>query len=366
MRVGLTFALCLCGAVLGAQVADRRLDRAVACIEKNDADGLHRLLAEDPSLVRLTGAGLRPQWRWTLLHLATSEQASLAVVSALVDGGSDVNAQDYEGKTPLHLAAARDYADLATVLLKHGARMNVVDGREQTPTVVAERGRFAKTANVLHAYARAQSENSNEMPLVYVPPAAGLPASIAGVVKGRLLWNGQPVAGASVYVADAPWVGSGRHGTATTDDQGRFSFTGVPPGHMYVGVNGDQRVAWISVGEPFVTHDGSAMTVRPFNQDFHVCTLFHLRSPARDESVGSRPVLRWDAFPDAKSYAVSVFDKTSSIARQWIIGAGVTSVQIDADLPPGYYEWRVDVAGAGGDAIGCSVAPRGFVVQREP
>ena len=105
------------------------------------------------------------------------------------------------------------------------------------------------------------------------------------------------------------------------------------------------------------------MTVRRPNHNLHVCKTFDLGSPAHNESVGSRPTLRWDAYPDARRYVVDVFDRTSSIAMQWTVDAAVTSVQIDADLPPGSYEWRVNAVNATGRALGCSVAPRGFLVE---
>ena len=102
--------------------------------------------------------------------------------------------------------------------------------------------------NVIRAYAAARTANSSGVvTTVYVPPAAGLPASIGGVVQGRVLWNDQPVAGATVSVADIPRHGSARYGTTTTDDQGRFSMTGVPPGDRYVDVKGDQRVFMITM-----------------------------------------------------------------------------------------------------------------------
>jgi hypothetical protein len=254
--------------------------------------------------------------------------------------------------------------DIATVLLKYGAKLNLIDSRELTPTLVAERGGFWKTATVLHAYTLARAVNRGWAPFISVPPADGLSASIGGVVQGRLLWKGQPIAGATVYVEDDPAFGSARYGSTTTDNQGRFSMTGVPPGQKRVGVNGNQRVSWISGGEPFVTAaEQSRMVVRSFNQDFHVCHVFDLGSPAQNESVGSRPVLRWDAYPDAKGYIVHLFDRTSWTVLGWRLGDGATSVQVDSDLPPGSYQWRVDAVAAGGDVIACSAAPRGFIVH---
>src|SRR6185295_16857598 len=113
-------------------------------------DGLRRLLAQDPSLVRLTGAGLLPDWRWTLLHLATSRKAPLDVVRTLVDAGSDVNAQDNEGNTPLHFAVKRinhetfpteDYEGIIRLLLENKADVHRVNlaGASPLHTAVAFR-----------------------------------------------------------------------------------------------------------------------------------------------------------------------------------------------------------------------------------
>jgi hypothetical protein len=75
---------------LGAQQASARLERAVERIERNDVNGLRRLLKEDPSLVRRTEAGVLPTWRWTLLHCATAAPASLEIVAALIDAGAEI------------------------------------------------------------------------------------------------------------------------------------------------------------------------------------------------------------------------------------------------------------------------------------
>jgi ankyrin repeat protein len=148
-RLALTaMVICLCLVPLGAQVADRRLEKAVERIEKNDADGLRRLLAQDPSLVRRTAAGVLPHWRWTLLHVATTGKAPLGVVSVLVDAGSDVNAQDNEGNTPLHFSVKRinrenfpkqDYDGIIRLLLDKKGDVHIVNlgGMSPLHTAVA-------------------------------------------------------------------------------------------------------------------------------------------------------------------------------------------------------------------------------------
>jgi ankyrin repeat protein len=432
---------------LAAQQSSAGLERAVERIERNDVNGLRRLLKEDPSLVRRTEAGVLPTWRWTLLHSATAAPASLEIVAALIDAGAEINVQDNEGNTPLHFAmkrinrdklplpaydaiirlllerkadihivnrcgqtplhtasafradpaavelliqagsdvnlktspscdawtplhgaTARNSAGIVAVLLKHGADLTARDGKGLTALEVAERGGLADAAGVLRRSAAAapspvtaSPSSVAGLPPAVVPPAPPPPASTGGTVQGRVLWNGQPVAGATVYVADDYQPGSRRYGLVTTDDQGRFAIVGVPEGNRYIAVFGDPRV-FAGVGNTAFTMTGSQLT-----RDFSLCKGFEPVSPAKDEVVGLRPVLRWDPYLDALSYSAVVFSQKNNQVVFNRSNRGervtVTSLQVDVDLPPGVYQWRVNAFTVAGQMIGCSFGPRGFTVR---
>jgi ankyrin repeat protein len=48
----------------------------------------------------------------------------LAVVSSLVEHGADLNIQNFNGESPLHLACSFGHKEVAKFLLEHGAQTN--------------------------------------------------------------------------------------------------------------------------------------------------------------------------------------------------------------------------------------------------
>ena len=114
----------------------------------------------------------------------------------------------YGGWTPLHGAAARNSAGIVAVLLKYGADRTATDAKGSTALQVAEQGGFAEAANVLRASVAVSPASAAASSAVVAGPAARPPSSTGGSVQGTVLWNGQPVAGATVYVADDAQPGS--------------------------------------------------------------------------------------------------------------------------------------------------------------
>ncbi|MCK6509495.1 ankyrin repeat domain-containing protein [Myxococcota bacterium] len=51
----------------------------------------------------------------------------------MLDDGADINARDYNGRTPLHVAAAAGQAHTVQLLLQHGASPLVADRSGRTP-----------------------------------------------------------------------------------------------------------------------------------------------------------------------------------------------------------------------------------------
>ena len=102
--------------------------------------------------------------KWTPLHLLLKD---VNFARVLVEHGADVNAQDNFKSTPLHLASGGGHVEFAQVLIEHGADVNAQDNSKSTPLHLASRARHVGFAQVLigHGADVNSQDNSKSTPL---------------------------------------------------------------------------------------------------------------------------------------------------------------------------------------------------------
>jgi len=76
----------------------------------------------------------------TPLHYAV-DMESADVVKILIEHGADVNTQDNSGRTPLHIATASNYDRMIRLLIRHGADVCIKNASGETPLDIAIRQR---------------------------------------------------------------------------------------------------------------------------------------------------------------------------------------------------------------------------------
>ncbi|HRX37225.1 MAG TPA: ankyrin repeat domain-containing protein [Aestuariivirga sp.] len=117
-------------------------------------DVLHRYKEESlPTFlgIDLQDVGDRGADGETPLHVA-SIRGNFDEVTALLDGGADVNSQDDVGYRPLYYAAAYGYGAIAKLLLNHGAMDGVSSEFGTTALEIARENGHQEIVEMISVY----------------------------------------------------------------------------------------------------------------------------------------------------------------------------------------------------------------------
>jgi ankyrin repeat protein len=83
---------------------------------------------------------------------AAFEKGDISNVTTLIQAGADVNTQDQDGHTLLHMAVDGGHVDLASFLLKHGADINKADKNRWTSLYIATQKNYLTLAHILNLF----------------------------------------------------------------------------------------------------------------------------------------------------------------------------------------------------------------------
>lgn len=92
---------------------------------------------------------LDDQKTYTKMLHSFAETGNLTMVQLCIYSGNDVNAQNINGQTPLHLATKNGYLEVAQFLIDNGANVNAKDIHDWTPLDMAAQFGYLEIAQLL-------------------------------------------------------------------------------------------------------------------------------------------------------------------------------------------------------------------------
>ena len=105
-------------------------------------------VGDDTRVIEFLGAGADPDkyrdiYGWTALHKA-AYPGNDSTVSILIQHGADINIQGKDGDTALHWAAVNGKNEVTKILLEAGADPHLPDNKGKTPIQMAENEEIAR------------------------------------------------------------------------------------------------------------------------------------------------------------------------------------------------------------------------------
>ena len=180
------------------------------------------------------------------------------------------------------------------------------------------------------------------------------PAPGTGNVQGKVMYNGKPVPNIEVKLCEkfSQYIGgcSGKTYTAKTDADGDYVIANAEP-KVYEGLTvrvfdtdmyvfATTGIAGVSASKYEVAPD-KTLFVRPTN--LFKGDLKTLNPKAGAKVSGQNLELKWEPYPDAAYYKISLYPEEMSVTSPYI-GERVegSSFVLDKPLPKGTYRWKME------------------------
>lgn len=209
---------------------------------------------------------------------------------------------------------------------------------------------------------------TNKPPLFRVVNIEPRPSQGMGNVKGTVLWSGDGKGIADVEVLLCERISmtlffscEGKNFKTKSDAEGIYWFKDIPPGSYSFAIKPPGATnTYVSLTTNYATAQSmrleSDQTIEVEPQKIYKMDLKPI-TPKTDESIQERkPTLRWETYPGAKSYYVTLYKENAKIELNDNGGKAINNTEVTPlnELPNGKYKWRIHVFDDKANAIAYS------------
>jgi len=209
--------------------------------------------------------------------------------------------------------------------------------------------KFGHTSSTNSSNSNSNNATAEETGVEKVKPAPG-----TGNVQGKVFYNSKPAANIEVKLCESfnRFLGgcTGKTYTAKTDQDGDYVITNIPPKSYEAllarvfdtdsSIFATSGIAGISAAKYEVTADKTLFvkTTHLFKSDLK------LLSPKAAEKISTdTPELKWESYPDAAYYKLSVHANDHLVESPYVNKrVDGTSLSVDKPLQKGTYRWKVE------------------------
>ncbi len=139
-------------------------------------------------------------------------------------------------------------------------------------------------------------------------------SSTIGTIAGQILWNNQPVVGIDVELIPDSCLMIPAIIVTKTDNTGHYWFDNVKPDDYVIGVNGYKSGNRNPIYETNCYSYSFQLKVGKHSQQDRSIKKLNLilLSPTKNSNIDSKATFKWQAYPEAAYYVISLFNRSSS------------------------------------------------------